>query len=187
MQTYEHIFWLEDNPDFLDFFEILAKDIGSSLNLEQLLGKITFAHDFKDAARIVPERSFDLYILDADFPDEMNSLRKAELKTYLERLRQREPENSFTFSSTGARDNNFIKFHDFFLRSKSKVVIYSMSYDAIRPAYDLKLPFYFKRGDDPQEIRSWLLKTQRHHSRKLAVQEWEYGTTKELLERYLTL
>ncbi len=187
MQKYEHIFWLEDNPFFLESFEILAKNISSSLNLEQLLGKITFAHDFKDAARIVPERSFDLYVLDADFPDEMNFIRKAELKTYLKRLGQREPENRFTFSNTGARDNNFINFHDLFLKSKSNVIIYSMSYNAIRPAYDLKLPFYFKRGDEPEEIMSWLLQTQRHHSRKLAVQEWEYGTKKELVERYLTI
>jgi len=66
---YERIFWLEDNPVFIETFQRIADESQIPFDLAQLLSRTTFAYDFEMGREILQrEKPFDLYVLDNGFP-----------------------------------------------------------------------------------------------------------------------
>ena len=181
------IFWLEDNPDFFSWFRWLAQDIGVEFDLSELLSRITFAYDFQSGKEIVAANQFDLYVLDGDFPHRLSDQRKATIDACVENIRTTGA--AVLPSDSVAQDavvyNNFVRFYKECLSGRQGVVVFSMSYDAIRPSCDLRLPFYFKRGDDPEGVVSWLKRSGHLYADEPEIDGGEYGSKKELLERYL--
>jgi hypothetical protein len=183
------IFWLEDNPNFLPFMEKLCPP----LDFQDLLSRTTFAPDFNTGRQIVTANTFDLYLLDGDFPTELTSERKAEVEEFLKKVRTstaRTTDLKFDDGknySTNDTWNNFIPFYQKCLSPDKKVVIYSSSLDAAVHALRLNLPFYPK-SDRPDTVLKYIRSTAPLHmdvvsSRKL--DQWEIGTTPELINEYL--
>ncbi len=67
--TYQHIFWLDDSPNFFDRMEAVAQQHALSFDLFSLLRRTTVVFDLEMAVEVVSREQFDLYILDADFPN----------------------------------------------------------------------------------------------------------------------
>ena len=44
---YDRIFWLDDNPNFLEWIQILGTELDPSFSIAELLRRITWAYDFE--------------------------------------------------------------------------------------------------------------------------------------------
>lgn len=200
--AYQRIFWLEDNPEFFCHLRHHARSTGQSFHLENLLSRITLAYDFQEGQHRVRTAPFDLYILDADFPDVLLSERRAYLDDYMRRLHSRGIDTTETCvyddgnANETMRWNNFVSFyHDPLcglggrtlthlwkrlprLQFGAKVVIFSASTDAPQRAYDLGLPFYAKGLEHTKESVLAMAGADHYTS-------WEHGTIHDFADRYL--
>ncbi len=160
--TYNKIFWLEDNPNF--FFDVIAwraKQMQRPLDIAQLLSRITLAYDFDTGKMVVKRERFDLYILDADFPNKINEGKRAKLEEYFAKVRRKEQpaypwETDF---KDGQVPNNFAPFYLNNLDPGKKMIVYSMSLDAWLTAFVLDIPIYAKRSTTEEEIRKEIEKS----------------------------
>jgi len=188
---FEKIFWLEDNPDFLQCFSELALSYGLKLNTQDLLSRTEFAFSFNHGKDIIEKGTqFDLHILDADFPNDVLPRRAREIQRFLEETKKGSG-GRLEFVSDRQIYDNFIRFHREFLKEK-RTIVYSMSYGAIGPAFKLGLPFYnkssFELGEGEKIIKEYLLSSKGQFAEGLdkeAVAKWEVGGTPELIQRYL--
>lgn len=151
---YNKIFWLEDMPDFLE--QYLRDSVCADLKRDDLLARITWAHDFEEGARIIYSSNFDLYLLDADFPDACEPKHRKNAEACLELIQSNKwGEGKIKRYQDDSVTNNFVKFYQQFLaQSKNKVVVHSMSTLAPIFAFALGLPFYCKGGLNEGECKN---------------------------------
>ncbi|GAG01548.1 unnamed protein product, partial [marine sediment metagenome] len=144
---FSKIFWLEDYPDLLSK---LASRF--SLNLEMILEKTTFAHDFETGREITGHKEFDLYILDGDFPNRISEEHLKGVEEYLQRIKRGIwNKDDFIQGLSDMGLNNFSRFYTQCLaNTPGKKVVFSASTFAPALAYHLGLPFYAK-GSMPEE------------------------------------
>ncbi len=159
--VYQRIFWLDDSPNFFDRMEAVARQHSLPLDISALLRRATFAFDLEMAVEIVQREQFDLYILDADFPNRMPDERRSSLDAYLAKVRAgavdhwKEYPNAGDHGGTGDKkiyknvySNGFIFYEQ--QRSRipfeAKVLMHSMSLAAPVLAYIFDLPIY-KKGE----------------------------------------
>jgi len=154
MVQYNKIFWLEDMPDFLEYY--FSNGAHTGLNRNDLLARIAWAHDFEEGASIVQNSDFNLYVLDADFPDVCTPQHRKNVEDCLRMIKN----NNFEYGNI-IRDNNdvvtnnFVKFYQqFLLQSKNRVIVHSMSTLAPIFAFALNLPFYCKGGLNKDECKN---------------------------------
>ncbi len=192
MTRFERIFWLDDNPSFLGGIERLACHEG--LQRGTLFDRITFAYDYQSGADIVRERAFDLYILDADFPQRMRPDRMKYVDGFVRNaIAGRSKWHDFEHHSgwnenagdERAVEDNFVLFYEQNLQAKAgKTIVFSSSYVAVDAARRLRLPFYAKLGS-AEEIASWLARSGQGALLASSSATWECGGMDELVERYL--
>ena len=82
MAKYNNIFWLDDRPDFLEF--LFRR---TDLDREDLFSRVTWAYDFEDGAKKV-NTTFDLYVLDGDFPDTATDEERKTIEDCLNKIRK---------------------------------------------------------------------------------------------------
>ena len=184
---YERIFWLDDNPWFLDKFSTFH-----NLDLAPMLRRVTFAHDFEDGRRIVEEREFDLYILDADFPKILDSTRKQNLIDKLDYLRRREKAVIGLYPQDNTVENYFLDFYEENLDKNMKVVVYSISENAPKAALKLGLPFYSKSSswETSKKIKERMRMVRpdleiSEDELEVLLRDWECGSSKMFVDTYL--
>ena len=201
--SYQNIFWLEDTPDILG--EILRICSGQGIDKDSLFSKTTFASDYEVGAQIAPNEEFDLYILDADFPQSTSEEWKKNYRDFLQQVSLETRYLDFKkkygegyIGKRGKSTNNFSLFFSEFLPEKSgKIVIYSVSTIAPTIAFHHGLPFYSKalNKDTIKEIVGSEMNNQRFFKRYFPsdfspkkadfLDQWECGSRFELVERYL--
>ncbi|MEK6809312.1 MAG: hypothetical protein AABY40_01430 [Nanoarchaeota archaeon] len=203
---YQKIFWLEDTPDILgDVLRICAEH---GVDKDSLFSRITFAPDYESGAEIVKAQEFDLYLLDADFPETTDEgwkkrywefMQNISLKTeHGDFLQYFEDKNESRYGPgyIGPSNNNFSRFFDQFLRDQNKTAVYSISSIAPTVAFHYGLPFYSKALDkeDIEKVVARNIGDERFLSRFIPahivpkiqdLEQWEYGSRFEFVERYL--
>ncbi len=199
--TFERIFWLDDFVDDasngIDWIQVVP----FSISLADVVRRITFAFDLATAKEVVQKHPFDLYILDADFPDRLPPARAKMLEEYVDALRgscipgnEELPlwkESDLPIIGEAARQIvgcNFRHLYRNHLWERgARVVVYSKSDNAAGVACSLGLPFYTKTLNQVDWIKAQALAWGRRASKDLSVENWECGTPRELGERYLVL
>lgn len=188
--TFERIFWLDDTPFFFEELSEEARETGSSLPLEDLLGRCTFAFDLETGVKTVSEQEFDLYILDGDFPDELPPFQRTRVDEYLDALRNGRPfrVNPKDETMVRGKSNNFIRMRKHLKNKEKPVVVFSAS-DQGRDAASCyacwyNLPFYTKR-DTALSTLLFAVNLHRESYQGLTTEGWEFGGKKELVDRYL--
>lgn len=174
---YEKLFWLDDSPTFLPSLGI---------DLVALLNRTTFAFDFNQAKNIVSRvTDFDLHILDGDFPNEIETDLRVALNDWLESIRRGNEPDVFTRYSGNIEYDNFIPFYEQLLQDR-KVIVHSASLVAAEYACKVHLPFYSKRsGYNEKDVEHMVDSAWRTTGWKLDPEGWEFGSTKDMVERYL--
>lgn len=179
---YHHIFWLEDSPNFFDRMEEVARQEQLSLDIPGLVRRTTFAFDLEMAVEIVSRESFDLYILDADFPNRATDVRRERLNKYLEKVRSGSVNHLNDYPKSGDHENNvdnngfiFYEQQRSHIPDYAKVLVHSMSGAAPVLAYIFELPIYAK-NETPEEIARQL---QRNYS------EWRFEKVPSAWERFV--
>ncbi|MBI5001784.1 hypothetical protein HZC31_00195 [Candidatus Woesearchaeota archaeon] len=149
--TYQRIFWLDDSPNFFDRMENVALEAALPLDLSGLLRRTTFTFDLEMAVDVVSREQFDLYILDADFPNRMPDERRASLDAYLVKVCAGVVDHWKEYPSDGdhqgnVNNNGFIFYEQqrSHFAPEAKVLVHSMSDAAPVLAYLLDLPMYSK-------------------------------------------
>jgi len=191
---YNTIFWLEDHPEILSGISRVE-----DIDLDSLLDRTTFAHDFVTGREIVSHQAFDLYILDGDFPDKAGKYHLDAAQKYLRGLRQGEchhvPDITIDTSC------NFIRLYLEHLSKDNTVVLFSASMAAMVCGYHLGIPSYAKGSISESSLKEYVkfLLNDKEASQRLArklppevarkdessLSQWECGGVSELLERYL--
>ncbi len=187
LATPEKLFWLDDEPWFLSGLAFAAPP-GKALDLEDFLQRTTFALDFEEGERMVTGQEFDLYILDGDFPGRLADHRRSWMEQYLDVSRRGECLR-LPYELARRDDTvigcNFKSFYERCLRERGRrVIVFSVSDNALRQSAELGLPFYSKVLKTPADVlRSLASDPRRNFDMPDA---WEHGTGIELVERYLT-
>lgn len=152
MSKYEKIFWLEDMPDFLERY--FHKAAETELKRDDLFSRVTWSHDFEEGSRKINDY-FDLFILDADFPDVCKPMHRKNTESCLNLIKNNKWGSGEILKYVGdTKTNNFARFYRQFLtKNKSRVVVLSMSSLAPIVAFALGLPFYCKGGLDEKECQ----------------------------------
>jgi len=190
---FNKIFWLEDNPEFIKYYPY--KNIGGrSLDISQLLQRTCFAFDFETGREIVSNDKFDLYILDGDFPNKMGDKEKEDISDFLRLFRVGSAKEAcgLNFGKGKIVYDNFVRFYKdclVKLSTPGRVIVNSMSLGAMIAAFRLGLPFYYKHADSGDDafldfLRGASGRTIDKIDEK-ALANWERGSVRELLERYL--
>lgn len=195
---YQKIFWLEDTPHILG--EVLRICSGHNLDKDSLFSRITFAPDYQAGAEIVHKQDFDLYILDADFPD---ATREGWKEQFWQLMQQVSADTGYMYFKDrfgegyiGHSTNNFAPFFDEFLSGrKEKTIVYSTSTIAPAVAFHYGLPFYSKAmekdGIKENITKNVLNKRILHYLPHLPpknldfLEQWEYGSRFDLVKNYL--
>ena len=182
---YEKIFWLEDNPTFLKDIIEMSQELENKLEMIGLLSRITFAHDCRSAIKRI-NNNFDLYIFDVDFPDNLRPERKEEIDDFFGKLRNgKEAELRYDglYIEGGVVANNLKVFYASVSSElhKKKILVFTASLLASVFTRDHKLPYYSKNYDINSVYR--LLKNVNNGDPD--IKGHEYGTSRELVERYL--
>lgn len=180
---YPRIFWLEDNPSFLQYLET---------DMSSLLSRVTWAHSFEQGGKVISQQDFDLYILDGDFPDRIPEDRERYIRDFICAMNEKR-RSSFSFNDGqkygGKLWNNFIRFYGALLDETKSVVVCSMSFDAAMRAFEKGLPYYSKSiSDDKNETTCRIRKSLGISlDRALAprLETWENGDLRDLTVRYL--
>jgi hypothetical protein len=193
---YERIFWLEDNPEFLGYFQGIADSQHIPIDLVNLLNRTTFAYDHEMGREIIlREHPFDLYVLDADIPRSLSILRRELLSDFIEKIKEQQSAQ-LPFIEAGPGQSYFIDFWEELLKDRTgqaKVVVFSANLDAQVDAYQRELPFYSKRFTGWNEragIINWVGKRQRFCKRPITPEDlaaWECGGIIDLLKNHLAL
>ncbi|MBI4140617.1 hypothetical protein HY485_02150 [Candidatus Woesearchaeota archaeon] len=172
MAKYNKIFWLEDMPDFLEVYFHETEQTG--LKRDALLSRVTFAHDFEEG-KLKVNGSYDLYILDADFPDVCEPIHRQKTEEYIDAIRNNKLESGKLLQCMDDTEtNNFARFYRQFLaEKKSKVVVLSMSSLAPIVAFALNLPFYCKGGLDENECKADSKFWRGHIKREIEIEDAE--------------
>ncbi|MEI6849493.1 MAG: hypothetical protein WCK29_00485 [archaeon] len=182
---YDKLFWLEDHPDILPSVRL------AGANMEEILGKTSFVHDYQTAQDLISRASFQFHILDADFPNVISPVHLNEVKSYLKKIN----EGNFTMSpiletTNGTPANHFVRFYlDNPSILEGKSIVLSASSVAPAYAYTLGLPFYAKGTISSHELKN-LVKTEltRAHSplaQSQTIESWECGNLNDLVQKYL--
>jgi len=195
---YDRIFWLDDNPNFLEWIQILGTELDPSFSIAELLRRITWAYDFETGARIVKERKFDLYILDGDFPRVLFPGRKGHIDCYIKAAK------NGNFPDFRFHDGNhdpehkpwemYSLFYEQCLTPEQRVILFSLS-DAApilpigRSAFSRGLPFYTKREKRGEtHVRRVIENASGRMIDKVSPEQlasYECGGKADLIERYL--
>lgn len=192
---YNRIFWLEDHPDILGTISKTEK-----IDLNTILNRVAFAHDFESGREIVSRRNFDIYILDGDFPDKIDAAHLSAVQKCLDGMRRGELSDLLDAYSATERGNNFVRFYQEHLSKGCDVVLFSASLLAVICGYHLGLPSYLKgyisETSFKETVRQHLADKQL--SQRLAgkcpqiacradsfISSWECGGISEFAERYL--
>ena len=157
--SYQRIFWLDDSPNFFDRMEAVARSVEISLDLSAVIGRTTFAFDLEMAIEIVTKEQFNVYILDADFPNRAPDERRGALEAYMQKVRGGPVNHWNEYPRDGDHkgnvNNNGFLFYEqqrSHFAANGKVVVHSMSEAAPILAYLFDLPLYTK-GNDMEEVR----------------------------------
>ncbi len=180
---YKNIFWLDDNPYFFPFIENVQNKKEPGLDITDIFSRTTFAQDFKTGTEIVRSHDFDLYILNADFPEEMPSSSREEWKKYFLEVQAKTRKLDRTPKFSGHKVGNFVPFYKQNLEGKNNVVVFSSSMSAIVPATELKLPYYYKLLDmNRRDISEFAVN---FGSDDLEIRNWEHGCLEDFIQKYL--
>lgn len=197
---YERIFWLEDTPDILG--DILCICARHQVDKDSLFPRITFAPDYETGAEIVHGENFDLYILDADFPEATSQEWKEYYWNFMSQVSKDTKhfhfKDKYGEGNFGRSANNFSCFFAEFLQRKpGKTIVYSISTMAPLVAFHLGLPFYSKALDkdmikdnvtrnlnDEYILEKYVLPLVVPKNIDF-LEQWECGSRYELVERYL--
>lgn len=158
-------------------------------SVDDLFSRVTFAYDLDEGRRIVSGADFDLYVLDADFPDALLMDRRAYIEAFMRDTKSdvaRWEEFVTEYEHQGhVVYDNFVPFYQRCLDGRhGKIIVYSSSMVAIHTARRLDLPFYSK-GTPPDNVRWWLAHSARMSGSGLTADGWEHGGKDELIERYI--
>ena len=205
----QHIFWLDDEFDFLG--DILRIGSKYGLTKQSLLEKVTFAFDYEMGADIISKKQFDVYILDADFFNRTTQQYKNNAREFLQNVTadmcvvdcfHAYPEgfdHCMVRMAPVYEDCNFVRFYNEHLKPLNvKTVIFSVSLYAPIVAYHLGLPFYAKgltkevlqehvEDNMFDDIPLRYLKDSNIRKPSSFLQYWESGSREELIQRYLTV
>ena len=189
MHQYQRIFWLDDNPGLIGMLAEIAVQDHNVPSVDALLSRVTFAYDAEEGESIVSRQSFDLYVLDADFPVHMPRDRRDYVHQFMQDARTGNRnwlDFEMNYGDEGSvKGDEFKQFHERCLRDVSgKIIVYSSSRIAIHTACQLGLPFYAK-GISSDNVRAWLANFARTSGSGLTADGWEHGGMDELIERYI--
>ncbi len=190
MHKYQRIFWLDDNPGLIGMLAEIAVQDYDVPSVDALLSRVTFAYDAEEGERIVSHQSFDLYVLDADFPINMPRDRRDYVHQFMQEARADKGnwmdfERDYGYANNTVNGDEFEQFHERCLRGiTGKIVIYSSSLIAIHTARKLGLSFYSK-GKSSEDVRGWLAHFAKIEGSGLTADGWEHGGIDELIERYI--
>jgi len=179
----QKIFWLEDNPDFA--INCLPNEFKTPQKLADLAQKTIFSYDYKEAKGIVFAKSFDLYILDADFPDVIKPRRRSRNDLYLDALKKGKDIYITPLLLDDQVYDNFVGFYTECLSPVMDVVVFSSSEPAAERAFSLKLPFYSKRHSR-DDIESFIKKSKTIDPDQRNLADWEFGDAEDFARKYLT-
>ncbi len=136
------IFWLDDHPD-IEAVEYIENLSNGQISRARLLEHTIFAYDYKSGERLVSKEDYDLYMMDGDFPMEMNSAKLEAVQKFMEELKQGVRNPRLRTDMDGTRPNAFIEFTLDYLLGKN-FAVYSSSLDAEKSSFLLGWPFYKK-------------------------------------------
>ena len=144
---HKNIFWLDDKPDFLSIQNIKKLSDGK-INRGTLLENTVFAYDYSSAEDILKsgKYSFDLHIIDADFPLKIDNSQREVVEEYIRKMRE---QKGYIGDIDGGFKNQyynaFVEFvMDNILPQNKNFVIHSMSSEAEKLSCLLGWPFYAK-------------------------------------------
>ncbi len=200
---FNRIFWLEDSPDILgDVLDILDSH---GFDKDSLFSRTVFAPDYQSGAEIVQKEDFELYILDADFPEATSEAWKKHYWNFMQQVSidtrhldfDRYFKDRLGEGYIGRSTNNFGPFFDQYLRERTgKTIIYSISTIAPAVAFHYGLPFYskalekdeikgcVKESIDKKQIKKYIPPHLNPKTIDL-LEEWECGSRFDLVQRYL--
>ena len=190
---------MEDTPDI--FGDVLRICAGHGVDRASLFSRTTFAPDYESGAEIVKAEKFDLYILDADFPEATSKEWKKYYWDFMQQIslatKHLQFKDKYGDGYIGRSTNNFRYFFDEFLRNRDKAIVYSVSTIAPTVAFHYGLPFYSKALD--KDMITGLVEERMNDEGFLRrflpsgftpqkadfLDRWEHGSRFELVERYL--
>jgi hypothetical protein len=169
--THQKIFWLDDNPNFLERVLRVARQHGTTQ--ESLFPRITFAFDRTMADEILATQSFDLYILDGDFPDRLPDHHRQALDAIVQKSTPFSESRYYDhMEQAGVADVyseatvvwcNFVRVYYQHLAAQAPVVVLSSAGTPARlRAFHAGLPFYGKNGLDVKRFQEEVRRATEH-------------------------
>ena len=152
---FDRVFWLDDHPIFLPWLQQ-----GLHPSFSELMNRTTVALDTNEGASIVAEQEFDLYVLDADVPD-VSDYNRGRLRQFIaDLISGKEVRINDYVRKPGSGCDDFVAFYFDHLKDKipedAKVVVCSVSKDAMASAYALGLPGYVKGVGRKSSVERWV-------------------------------
>ena len=193
MTRYNKIFWLEDHPD-----DLVGIDQAENVSLQEVMHSVTMAHDYETAREIVGQEKFDLYVIDSDFPYQIDFDHLDKVQECMQAIRDgRLGDVKEIEEHTMVSNNRFVDFYNGCLDDvEGDVVVFSRSKVVPHIAFQLNLPYYSKQSFSEEVIRNQVRTVSPKLLRILSLKEgvsrplteadqWECGNVLDFVRNYL--
>ena len=125
IMAFEDIFWVEDNPSFLERTILHAEEQG--ISRKAFFNAITFVHDMVTAKKILSSKKFRHYVLDFDFPNMLTQERTQKIREYLTKLEKGEEAYLKDDDRLSEENNGWLLINRELQDSKDRIIISSRS------------------------------------------------------------